>query len=85
MRFLISMSYEPDKAKEVTERFKKWVTPEGVKTILPTITVMGRNRSVTVWDVDDPKLLAILERRWRDLGVLEILPIMESTQIAKIQ
>ena len=85
MRFLVWMSWEPDKANEVTERFKKWVTPEGVKGILPTQTVMGRNEAFSIIEIDDPKLLAVYDRRWRDIAVFEMLPIMESSEIVKIQ
>jgi hypothetical protein len=85
MRFLMWLSWEPDRAKEMTERFKKWVTPEGVKGILPTHTVMGRNEAFSITEVDDPKLLAIYDRRWRDIAVVEFIPIMETSEIVKIE
>jgi hypothetical protein len=78
MRFLSLLSWEPDKAKEITERFLKWVPPEGLKWILPPHTVMGQNQTVSIVEIDDPKVLAKVDRYWRDIAVFESSPIMDS-------
>ena len=85
MRFLTILSWKPEKAKEITERFKKWTAPEGIKWVLPTHTIMGKNQSVSIVDADDPVVLAKVDRFWRDISTFETYPIMESREIIKIK
>jgi len=84
LRFLSILSWEPEKAHEVTERFKKWKVPEGLKWILPPHTLMGRNQSASIVETDDPKVLAKVDRYWRDIAEFESFPIMDSREIAKV-
>jgi len=85
MRFLIIVSWKPKKAKEITERFKKWTVPEGIKMVLPPHAIMGKNQSVGIVDVDDPVVLAKVDRFWRDISIFEFYPIMETREIIKIK
>jgi hypothetical protein len=85
MRFLTILTWKPEKAKEVTERFKKWTPPEGLKWILPPHTIMGKNQTVSIVESDDPVVLAKIDRFWRDISTFETLPIMASSEIMKIE
>jgi hypothetical protein len=79
------MSWKPENAKEITERYKEWTPPEGITYILPPHTMMGRNQSVTVSEVDDPMVLAKIDRAWRDIVTMESCPVMESAEIMKVK
>jgi len=85
MRFLTILKWKPEKAKEITERFKKWTPPEGLKWILPPHTIMGKNQTVSVVEVDDPVVLAKVDRFWRDICTFETNLIMDSREIMKIE
>jgi hypothetical protein len=82
MRFLTILTLKTEKAKEATERFKKWTPPEGLKWVLPPHTILGRNQTVSIVEVDDPVVLAKVDRFWRDICTFEIMPIMDSREIA---
>jgi len=85
MRFLVILTWKPEKAKEITERFKQWTPPEGLKWILPPHTIMGKNQTVDVVECDDPIVLAKVDRFWRDISTFEMYPIMASSEIIKIK
>ena len=85
MRFLTILKWKPEKAKEITERFKKWTPPEGLKWILPPHTIMGKNQTVNVVEVDDPVVLAKVDRFWRDICTFDTNLIMDSREIMKIE
>jgi hypothetical protein len=85
MRFLTVFTWKSEKAKEITERFKKWTPPEGLKWILPPHTIMGKNQTVSIVELDDPVVLAKIDRFWRDIGIFETNPIMASSEIMKIE
>jgi len=85
MRFLTILSWKPEKAKEITERFKKWTPPEGLKWILPPHTIMGQNQTISIVESDDPIVLAKIDRFWRDISTFETKPIMASSEIMKIE
>ena len=85
MRFLAVGSYELDKAEAVTERTKSWTCPEGIKIILPGHVIIGQTKSITVIDIEDPKILVKINRAWRDIMIFKFYPIMETSEILKIE
>ena len=84
MRFLTIATFSPENAKAATERFKQWTIPEGITIVLPTHTLMGRHQTVSVIETDDPTAIAKMTREWRDLLNIEVIPIMESSQIVNL-
>jgi hypothetical protein len=85
MRYLSILSWKPENAKEITERFKQWKRPEGITYLLPPHTVIGQNKSISVAEIDDPMAMAKIDRYWRDISVFEVYPIMESADIIKVK
>ena len=85
MRFFTLLTWKPERAKEVTERFRKWTAPAGLKWILPPHTILGKNQTVSIVETDDPVVLAKVDRAWRDIATFESLPIMDSREIMKIE
>ena len=78
------MCWEPDKAEKVTELFLKWKMPEGFKILYGPCSVLGGNKSITVFE-SDTKSLALVDRYWRATCKSEIMPIMDSADIAKMK
>ena len=84
MRFVSIMSWEPEKAKEVTELFLKWKPPEGFKFLYGPCTVLGGNKTVSIIETDTVAL-AKIDRYWREVTKSEIWPIMDTADIAKMK
>ena len=84
MKYISVMCWEPDKAEKVTELFLKWKIPEGFKILAGPFSVLGGNKSITVFE-SDAESLALVDRYWRNTCHSEIMPVLDSAEIAKMK
>jgi hypothetical protein len=52
MRFVTIMSWKPENAKEITERYKQWTPPEGITYI----SLMGDGEGMVASILSPPRL-----------------------------
>ena len=78
------MQWRPDEAQKVTDLYMDWDIPEGVKFILAPHTILGANRSITVFECTD-EALAKVDRYWRQVCNIEIMPLMLSVDLVKVK
>jgi hypothetical protein len=84
MKYLGIMSWKPEDAEKVTDLFLKWKKPEGLRWVYGPCTMIGHNKSVSIFEGPD-EAIAKIDRYWRNTCTSEIYPIMESAEIAKIK
>ena len=84
MKYMLSLSWKPENAAKISERFMKWKAPEGWTWITPSYTLLGLNRNVCIIEAN-AEALAQGDRDWRDLGVFKAIPVMESSEMVKIK
>ena len=84
MKYVSIMSWKSEDAEKVTEHFKKWKVPEGVKWIAGPYTMLGQNKSMSILECTD-EAWVLMDRYWRTLCTWESYAIMESAKIAEIK
>jgi len=84
LKFMSIMSWKPENAQKVTELFAKWEIPKGLKFLYPPCTVLGGDKSVSIFETTD-EAWAKVDRYWRHTCTIETYPLMESSEIAKIK
>jgi len=85
MLFMAINEYDSENKDAMSERFneKGLMLPEGVKEIGLWSQVTGA-RTFGVFETDDPAALVKFANEWNDLGVMELIPIMDSREVKKI-
>jgi hypothetical protein len=84
LRYIATMAWRPDEAQKVTDLYLRWKVPSGVKFILPPHTVLGGNRSIIIFECTD-EALAKVDRYWRQVCCIEILPVMATDDLVKVK
>lgn len=84
MRYVAFMAWRPEEAQKVSDLFTSWRKPEGLRYVLPPHTLLGANRSVIVFECPD-EALARVDRYWRQVCCIEIMPVMESEALVKVR
>lgn len=83
MKFLTIMSWKPENAETITEEFKKWKVPDGMKFLYGPCTVLGGNKSVSIVELND-EAWAKVDRYWRKYCKMEQYPLMDVAELMKI-
>ena len=84
MKFLSIMKWKPEDAEKITELFKKWKAPEGMKFHHGPCTVLGQNKSVSIIETTD-EAWAKVDRYWRTVCTMESYPLMDAVEIINIK
>jgi len=84
VKFLSILSWTPEKAQDITDAFVKWKVPEGLKILYGPCTVLGRNKSISVFEATD-EAWAKVDRYWRHHCSMETYPLMDASEIIKIK
>ena len=84
MKYLSIMSWKPENAQKVTELFLKWKAPEGLKILYGPCTVLGGNKSISIFESSD-EAWAKVDRYWRHVLTMEVYPLMDAVDIVKIK
>lgn len=80
MKFLVTWSFAPKNAKEVTERFKKWKPTDNLKFLFPFHTIIGANKGFAIVDAENTEVMQRNVLPWSDLMTFKIYPIMDSRE-----
>lgn len=86
MKFMTFWSYRPENRDAAQARFKESggdKPPEGIK-LIGRWHVIGAARGVHVCECDDPAQMAEWAQRWSDLLSIEIYPVMDDEEVAKM-
>ncbi len=85
MLFMIIFEYEPENRDAIMGRFieKGSMLPEGVKEVGMWSSI-GGSRVFSVYESDDSAALAKFGHEWNDLGVGELVPLMETSEYVKL-
>lgn len=84
MLFMAIFSYSPEDRNEVIERRLKWVEKEsGVKIEGEWFDVSG-HRVFRLFRAEDEVHLAASIYNWTDLGMAEIIPVLETDKALKL-
>jgi hypothetical protein len=84
MKYVGIMSWESEDAEKVTEHFKKWKVPDGLKWHSGPYTMLGQNKSVSIMEATDEAWIK-MDRYWRHLCTWESYAIVESAKMADIK
>lgn len=84
MKFLTIMSWNPEHAETITELYKKWKVPDGIKFLYGPCIVLGGNKSVSIVELND-EAWGKVDRYWRNYCTMETYPIMEPVKLMKIE
>lgn len=82
MLFVMVSTWEPSAAEEIVRRFteREVQVPKGIKLIGHYVD-LGFGRSFSVFETDDPEVIAKLTLQGRDILNMEIVPVMEFLEI----
>ncbi|MBW2369662.1 MAG: DUF3303 family protein [Deltaproteobacteria bacterium] len=85
MLFMGINEYDSENKDATIKRFveKGLMLPEGVKEIGLWSQITG-GRIFGIFETDDPAALVKFAHEWNDLGVMEMIPIMDSREVIKI-
>jgi len=85
MLFMVINDYCSENRNTIIDRFveKGLMLPEGVKEIGLWTEITG-GRVYGILETDDPAKIVKFCYEWNDLGVLEMIPIMDSREIVQI-
>jgi hypothetical protein len=78
------MSWKQENAQKITELYKQWKPPEGLKILYGPCTVLGGNKSISIFESTD-EAWAKVDRYWRHITHSEVFPLMDAKDIAKIE
>jgi hypothetical protein len=82
LKYMTIMSWKPEMAQKVTELFIAWKVPQGMKFLYGPCTVLGQNKSVSIWEGTDEAHIKT-DRYWRHTCMMETFSIVDSADIAK--
>lgn len=86
MKFMLTFSWAPDpetRAEGMARFMKSGGTPEGV-TLLGRWTRADLSGGFDLLETEDAKKLAEFAYRWSDLMDLEITPVLEDQEMARV-
>ena len=84
MLFVGISTWEPERRDEVDKRAAAMAKiPEGIKIIGSWVDLAG-GRIFEVFEADDPKAVIEATFAWNDLCKVEIVPVMETEEAAKL-
>jgi hypothetical protein len=81
---LITWHWAPEKAKEVTARFKEWEPSGKYKMLYPISTIIGSNKGFGVAEVDNIVDLHNDLTQWTDLITYKCSPCMDSREVVPL-
>ncbi len=84
LRYLAQLEWKPEEAQKVTDHYLRWKPPEGLMFVLEPHTVIGGNKAVLVVECSD-EALAKVDRYWRQVCSIHIVPVMLSKDLIKIK
>ncbi len=84
LKYLAILTWRPEEAQKVTDLYLKWKIPEGLIFILTPHNILGANKSVSVCEASD-EALAKVDRYWRQVCNIEIMPLMDVRELIKIR
>jgi hypothetical protein len=84
MLFMAVFTYDPqDRDRVIERRLKKPETPKGVKVKGEWFDISG-HRVFRLFEAEDAVHLAALFYDWTDLGVAELIPVVETEFAIKL-
>ena len=87
MKFMLTFTARGDKSarNEALERFQKTggTPPKGVK-LLGRWTQVDFSKGYDLLEADDPNALAEFALAWNDLMHIEIVPVLEDSQVVDV-
>lgn len=78
------MSWTPENAQKITDLYMKWKQPEGLKILYGPCTVIGGNKSISIFEATD-EAWAKVDRYWRHVCKMESYPLMDAVDLVKIK
>ena len=85
MLFMIIFEYEPENRDTIFNKFieKGAMLPEGVKEVGMWSSI-GGGRVFSVYETNDAAALAKYGHEWNDLGIGELVPLMETRDYVEL-
>ncbi|VVB88119.1 Uncharacterised protein [uncultured archaeon] len=83
MLFMDVWTWEPEKRREVEERWSEFKYPEEIKVVGEWLDLTG-NRIFILYEVDDQKVMLAVNDMWLDIAEVDSIPVMEAKEVAKM-